>query len=71
MKSISIFILSFVLLFSVYGQNKKDMNPQLTQLQILTDNGITGEVKDKIIRHIKQNLPLQTCLLYTSDAADE
>ena len=60
MKSISIFILSFVLLFSVYGQNKKDMNPQLTQLQILTDNGITGEVKDKIIRHIKQNLPLQT-----------
>lgn len=59
-KSILIFILSFVWLFSVYGQDKKDMNPELTQLQLLTDNGITGEVKDKIIRHIKQNLPLQT-----------
>lgn len=36
------------------------MKPELTPLEFSTDDGITGEVKDKIIRHIKENLSKQT-----------
>lgn len=60
MRSILILIFSFVCVFSVFGQDKKDMNTELTQLQVLTENEVTGEVKDKIIRHIKENLSKQT-----------
>lgn len=60
MKPILAFALSFVCIFGAYGQDKKDMKPELTPLQTLTDDGITGETKNKIIRHLKNNFSKQT-----------
>lgn len=60
MKPILVFALSLVCFFGAYGQDKKEMKPELTPLQSLTDDGITGEVKDRIVRHLKSNLPRQT-----------
>ncbi len=60
MKLILAFALSIVCFFDASGQDKNDMKPELTPLQSLTDDGITGEVKNRIIRHIKGNLPKQT-----------
>ena len=57
MKSILILAVCFVCLFTgIQGQEKRDMNND-SLLQYADDDGITGAVRDKIISHLKQNVP--------------
>ena len=53
------------------AQDKKEMDAKLTELEFLKDDGITGETKDKILRHIRENLPAQTVALILADGGEK
>lgn len=60
MKSVLALALAFVCVCSAYAQGEKVMTPEQKPLEFLTEDGITGAVKDKIVQHLKNNLPRQT-----------
>lgn len=60
MKSILALALAFVCVCSAYAQGEKVMKPEQKPLEFLTEDGITGAVKDTIVQHLKNNLSRQT-----------
>lgn len=70
MRIILAFTLCFAFFFGIEAQDKKKPKAQLIPLQSLTDDGITGKVKSKIIQHIKDNLSKQTVEFILSSNKD-